>query len=63
MILIPDYFRGTFCDPTKPEITAFLKKVTQLENIKRDFDEGVLPYARKHGADTFACIGRMTSSL
>jgi hypothetical protein len=57
MVLIPDYFRGTFCDHTHPSFPDFQKRVTQWANLKKDFDEGVLPYAKKHGAETFACVG------
>ena len=53
---MPDYFRGGFCDPTKPEFGEFLKRVSVASTITEDFDAAV-EHAKKHGAQTFACIG------
>ena len=47
MVVMPDYFRGGFCEPTKPEFSEFLKRVTVADNIKRDFDAAV-EYLAQH---------------
>merc|ERR1712117_304272 len=56
MVVMPDYFRGGFCEPTKPEFNEFLKRVTVASNITKDFD-AAMKYAKEHGAQTFSCIG------
>jgi len=58
-VLIPDYYRGEtaekhFMTGTLPK---FIKQQTVWENLKRDWEEGVLPYAEDHGCKTFGAIG------
>ena len=60
MVLIPDFYRGTFCDVTKEPgetIMAFLKSSTDLANLRKDFDNFVLPYAKKNGAESIGTFG------
>jgi len=60
MVLIPDYYRGTFCDVTKEpgeKIMAFLKTNTDLAKLRTEFETFVLPYAKKHGAESLGTFG------
>ncbi len=57
MVLIPDYFRGRSQNPTSPGTMEFIKDVSQWSKLKLDWEERVLPYAKKHGAKTFGAMG------
>jgi len=60
MVLIPDFYRGTFCDVHKePQETtvAFLKANSDLGKLEKDFKDFVLPYATKNGAKSFGAFG------
>ena len=62
MVIIPDYFRGTFCDifkVDKSEIESFVKKHSDWSGtLKGDWEKSILPYASQHGATTFGTVGK-----
>ena len=58
MVLIPDYFRGSWQDPRQPGVPEFLRKHTQWDNLKRDYLDRIKPYAVRHGAKQFAAVGK-----
>ena len=62
MVLIPDYFRGGSQHPREPGVPEFLRQHTQWENLRRDFQDKIKPYALKHGAKTFASVGELQIS-
>eukprot|EP00090_Calanus_glacialis_P028045 TRINITY_DN4481_c0_g1_i1.p1 TRINITY_DN4481_c0_g1~~TRINITY_DN4481_c0_g1_i1.p1 ORF type:complete len:242 (+),score=74.77 TRINITY_DN4481_c0_g1_i1:39-764(+) len=57
LVVMPDYFRGTFQDPTKPGALEFLKRTTQWTDIKRDWETKIKPTAIQHGAKKFGSFG------
>ena len=63
MAIIPDYYRGTFCDIFKVEQSvahAFAKENSVWEGkLKDDWEKSILPYATKNGATSFGTIGRI----
>ena len=63
MVLIPDYYRGTFMEPWKPEAPDFIKEKTNWANLKNDWENKVRPYAQKHGARKFAAIGIVVPNI
>ncbi len=54
---MPDYFRGRWQDPSQPGTPQFVKEVTQWPRLKLDWEERILPYARRNGARTFCAMG------
>ena len=57
LVVMPDYFRGTWQDPTKPGVLEFLKRTTQWSNIKADWELKIRPVAIAHGAKEFGSFG------
>jgi len=57
-VIMPDYYRGTFQDPSKPGTSQFIKSQTNWSNLKKDWEEKIRPFAveSKH-AETFGAIG------
>merc|ERR1712106_1136626 len=45
LVVMPDYFRGTFQDPTKPGALEFLQRTTQWTNIEQDWKLKIKPPA------------------
>jgi len=57
-VIMPDYYRGTFQDPSMPGTAQFIKDQTQWSELRRDWEEKVRPYAvETKGAKTFGAIG------
>ena len=57
---MPDYFRhGRFMAPTDPAAPSFVKEVTQWKKLRKDWEQKIVPYAKKHGAETFAVVGKI----
>lgn len=60
MVIMPDFYRGVFkdpSDPAPPTTPDFLKDHTKWDSLKEDTEKRVLPYAEKHGAETYGAIG------
>lgn len=58
LVILPDYFRGEFCDPSAGcDIVQFLKSKTKWENLKDDWETKILPFAEIKGAKTFGAVG------
>ena len=58
MVIIPDFYRGTFIDPSKGgDVRGFIRDHTKLENLKRDWEKFICPYAMRLGARKFGVIG------
>ena len=55
--MMPDFYRGEWCDPTSDKTVQFLKDKTKWENLKVDWQTKVLPFAESKGAKTFGAIG------
>jgi len=58
LVLLPDWFRGTWQDPFEPAgIPEFLNRTTQWDKILSDFHALVEPLATERGATTFGSVG------
>ena len=59
LVIIPDFFRGTWKDPSgpAPELIQFITEKTQWANLKQDLENIVLPFARSKGATVFSALG------
>merc|ERR1712002_104797 len=57
MVILPDWFRGTFQDPTKPGVLEFLQRTTQWDKIRKDWEALVKPLAVENGAKVFITAG------
>ena len=64
MVIIPDYFRGTFCNifkEDKSSIEAFCKKQSVWDGkLKDDWEKSILPYATRLGALSFGTVGEQS---
>jgi len=57
-VIMPDYYRGTFQDPSKPGTAQFIKENTKWSELQKDWEEKVRPYAvESKGARSFGAIG------
>jgi len=56
LVILPDYYRGTFQIPWLPGAKEFLKKQSNWTSIKSDFDL-VKEFAESKGAQTYGAIG------
>ena len=59
MVIMPDYYRGTFKDPRTGGALEFLIEETQWSELQRDWEDKVCPYAKEHGAKSFGAIGNL----
>ena len=60
MTLIPDYYRGTFVDPSKTprdQTVQFLKDKSDWDGYLKDDWLNVKDYAKRQGCKTFGGIG------
>ena len=46
---MPDFYRGTWKDPSSPDVGQFLKDQTQWDKLKADLDNIVMPFAKQKG--------------
>jgi len=53
---MPDFYRGTWKDPTSPDVVQFIKDQTTWSKLKVDLEK-VLSFAKKKGAATFGAVG------
>ena len=49
LVVMPDFYRGAWKDPTSPDVVQFLKDQTQWSKLKLDLDNIVLPFAKNKG--------------
>ena len=58
MVIMPDYFRGGWQDPTdQSESVKFIQRETKWDGLKVDFNAKILPFAREQGAKIFGILG------
>jgi len=57
LVVLPDWFRGTWQDPFQPGIPEFLARTTQWDKILSDWERLVRPLAVESGAGTFLTVG------
>ena len=57
LVIIPDFYRGSWCDPSSPEVVTFLQDKTQWQKLKQDLDTIVMPFARSKGGEVFGALG------
>lgn len=57
MVIIPDFYRGTWQDPSAPGTVEFLIEKTNWRKLIVDWENIVLPFAKAKGAKRFGCIG------
>jgi len=57
LVIIPDFYRGTWRDPTAPDVVQFIKDQTNWDKLKQDFENIVLPFAKSKGAAKFGSVG------
>ena len=50
LVVMPDFYRGTWKDPTSPDVVQFIKEKTQWSKLKLDLENIVLPFAKSKGA-------------
>ncbi len=60
MVLIPDYYRGKLNDPSKPNARTgeFIKNETDWQELKKDWEKVICPYAKRLGAKSIGAIGQ-----
>jgi len=56
LVVMPDFYRGTWKDPTQPDVVQFIKDQTNWTKLKVDLEK-VLSFAKKKGASTFGALG------
>lgn len=57
LVALPDYFRGTFQDPTQPGAKEFLARVSNWTNLEADWRLRLRPYLADRGVTSFGTIG------
>ena len=53
LVIIPDFYRGTYREPTAPDVVQWLKEVTNWTKLKQTFEDIVMPFARTKGDKLF----------
>ena len=49
LVVIPDFFRGTWRSPTAPDVADWAKEQTLWSKLKLDLEKIVLPFAKSKG--------------
>ena len=49
LVVIPDFFRGTWRSPTAPDVATWAKEQTDWGKLKLDLENIVLPFAKSKG--------------
>jgi len=57
MVIIPDFYRGTWRDPTAADVVQFIKDETNWDKLKKDLEGIVLPFAKSKGASSLGALG------
>ena len=57
LVIMPDYYRGTWCDPSDEKIGSFIKEKTDCKNIKDEWEQKIQPFAEKKGAQYYGSVG------
>ena len=60
LVILPDYYRGQMCDPSKEGygvLNKFIQDKTKWAELQLDWEKRVKPLAEKLGAKTYGTIG------
>ena len=57
LVIIPDFYRGTWKDPSSPDVVTFLQDQTQWAKLSQDLNNIVMPFARSKGGEVFGALG------
>jgi len=58
LVILPDFFRGEWRGVTSEDLVPWLHKHSDWYGSRQaEMCDTVLPYARSHGAQVFACVG------
>ena len=57
LVIIPDFYRGSWKDPSSPDVVSFLQDQTQWAKLSQDLDTIVMPFARSKGGQVFGALG------
>jgi len=57
LVIMPDFYRGTWRDPTAPDVVEYIKDQTTWSKLQQDLDKIVLPFAKSKGATSLGALG------
>jgi len=60
LVIMPDFYRGTWRDPSDPaatDVVQFIRDQTNWDKLKKEVDNIVLPFAKSKGAKSFGSLG------
>ena len=57
LVIMPDYYRKTWCDPSDEKIGSFIKEKTDWKNLKEDWEQKIQPFAEEKGAQYYGSVG------
>ena len=54
---MPDFYRGTWKDPSEPDVVQYIKDQTNWAKLQQDLEKIVLPFAKSKGATSLGALG------
>merc|ERR1711892_169338 len=66
LVIMPDFYRGTWRDPSDPaatDVVQFIRDQTNWDKLKKEVDNIVLPFAKSKGAKSFGLLGEDEKQL
>ena len=57
LVIMPDYYRKTWCDPSDEKIGSFIKEKTDWKNLKEEWEQKIQPFAEEKGAQYYGSVG------
>jgi len=57
LVIMPDFYRGTWKNPTEPDVVQFIKDQTNWAKLQQDLEKIVFPFAKSKGATSFGALG------
>ena len=57
LVIMPDYYRKTWCDPSDEKIGSFIKEKTDWKNLKEEWEQKIQPFAQEKGAQYYGSVG------
>ena len=57
LVIMPDYYRKTWCDPSDEKIGSFIKEKTDWKNLKKEWEQKIQPFAEEKGAQYYGSVG------